>query len=251
VYKRQLFGYAIAPAGDLDGDGCDEVLVSAMYDDVTARDGGSVRIFWGHGGSRCPVAPQMSTVHTDWVSSRFGQSVSGGVDVTGDGVPDVVVGGHRIPLDGSLLGAAVLLSGATLAELPRQDVGAVLPTTDLTTSTELGTLSPQYIWGPGDYAYFGETVALLSGNRVAVGAPRDSYAGVDGVGVVRIYEVVGGVPRAAPWAMAIGDVEAPGTFFVGDLSATQTSSGAALAVGAVYDDGVAIDEGGIFPIFLD
>ncbi|MFK7926559.1 MAG: FG-GAP-like repeat-containing protein [Myxococcota bacterium] len=246
-----LFGYAVAGAGDLNGDGCDEVLVSAMYDDFSVRDGGSVRIFWGYGGRSCPSTRQMSTVHSTDASGRFGQSVTGGVDVTGDGVPDVVVGGYRMRLDGTLRGAAVLLSGAELNGLPRQAVGPVMPTTDVTLSAELSTLNPQYIWGPGDFAFFGETVALMSGNRIAVGAPRDAYAGVDGVGVVRIYEVVGGVPRSDPWAIAIGDVEAPGTLFGGDLSATETRSGPALAVGAIYDDGVSIDEGGVFPIFLD
>lgn len=245
------FGNAIAALGDLDGDGCDELGVTALYDDIGVTNGGSLRIFWGWGGPGCPRSPEVTTIHSRDSQSRFGQSVAGGRDVTGDRVPDIVVGGYRLRRDGSLLGAAVLLSGSRLIDLPRQSITTTLPSTGGTVSTDVATLRAQYVWGPGDFAFFGQTVALLPGDRIAVGAPYDAWGPTENVGRVRIYRIVDGALQPTPEAIAVGPALSPGARFGTELSAAEYDGKAALAIGAVYYDGDGVDEGGVFAWELD
>jgi hypothetical protein len=83
------FGASVAPAGDVDGDGYDDVLVG-----MPEHDGGeyvSGRVLLYYGSADGVQADDPWTGHTD-LSSRFGYSVSTAGDVDGDGYDDIVVG---------------------------------------------------------------------------------------------------------------------------------------------------------------
>ncbi|PIE22312.1 MAG: hypothetical protein CSA62_12930 [Planctomycetota bacterium] len=77
---QDQLGLAMSSAGDLDGDGRDELILAAPR---SRR--GYVRILSGRDGSilREHLAPSGS--------ARFGHAVDGGIDVNGDDVPDYVV----------------------------------------------------------------------------------------------------------------------------------------------------------------
>jgi len=91
-----LFGSTIAAAGDLNGDGIDDMLVSARgYDARGVRDVGATYLIYGQrGGSPAstPVDEIAGTVRFEGVeqSDRTGSSVGSG-DVNGDGVPDIII----------------------------------------------------------------------------------------------------------------------------------------------------------------
>ena len=80
----ELFGRVIADAGDLDGDGAGDVLIGAPFGG--ARLGGRVVAISGASGA----------VLFEWTGESagdlFGAAIAGGLDVSGDGIPDVVVG---------------------------------------------------------------------------------------------------------------------------------------------------------------
>ena len=77
------FGRSVSGAGDINGDGFDDVIVGAPYDDNRV---GSAKVFSGLDGS------VLYTFNGDSFDDRFGASVSGAGDVNGDGVPDLIVG---------------------------------------------------------------------------------------------------------------------------------------------------------------
>ncbi|MFT5288562.1 MAG: hypothetical protein ACI8QS_000605 [Planctomycetota bacterium] len=84
-----LFGFSVNGAGDVNGDGFDDVIVGAPFYDVAMSDRGAAFVFYGS-------ATGLSTA-ADWefvssVSSKFGESVAGAGDVNGDGYDDVIVG---------------------------------------------------------------------------------------------------------------------------------------------------------------
>ena len=83
-------GSALAGAGDVDGDGLDDVIVGASH--IDGRRGAVYLV----------LSPATGFTNLDQVGQRvdgpdagqpyFGASVAGGADVSGDGMPDVVVG---------------------------------------------------------------------------------------------------------------------------------------------------------------
>jgi len=107
------WGFALAAAGDLNLDGFDDVIVSAPNYDSAGTLRGRVYVFHG-----------LDTVGNFFISREnadliltgegpedyFGFSVAGGVDVSGDGVPDIIVGAPELNVD---TGYVHVYSGAT------------------------------------------------------------------------------------------------------------------------------------------
>ena len=89
------FGYDIGPAGDMDGDGLDEVIVGAYHADRTARVAGEALLFYG-----ASMVADRNIIDLD-ADLRFittqadhllGVNVEGGMDFDGNGVIDLVIG---------------------------------------------------------------------------------------------------------------------------------------------------------------
>ncbi|MCK6531151.1 FG-GAP-like repeat-containing protein, partial [Myxococcota bacterium] len=86
------FGYAVAGAGDVNGDGYSDVLVGARtYDDGDTNEG---RAYVYHGSSSGLGASPAWTAESNQADAYFGAVVSGAGDVNGDGYSDVIVGAY-------------------------------------------------------------------------------------------------------------------------------------------------------------
>jgi hypothetical protein len=105
------FGYSVAGAGDVNGDGKSDVIVGAyLYDDGSADEG---EAFVYHGTSIGLTNAAAWAVDSDQGGANFGLSVAGAGDVNNDGYDDVIVGSPN--RDTTLLdeGAAhIFLGGA-------------------------------------------------------------------------------------------------------------------------------------------
>jgi hypothetical protein len=84
------FGYSVAGAGDLNGDGCDDVIVGAPLEDpgLSPREAGRAYVFDGDTGDHIYTLASPNEQH--W--GHFGFSVSALGNVDGDGYDEVVVG---------------------------------------------------------------------------------------------------------------------------------------------------------------
>jgi hypothetical protein len=84
------FGYSVATAGDVNGDGYSDVIVGARYYDNGETDEGRAFVYHGSAGGLSP-APNW-TAESNLAYASFGFSVGTAGDVNGDGYADVVVG---------------------------------------------------------------------------------------------------------------------------------------------------------------
>jgi FG-GAP repeat protein len=84
------FGYSVASAGDVNGDGYADVIVGAPLYDSTGIDQGRAFVFLGS-STGLALNPAW-TVAGDQSNARFGSSVASAGDVNGDGIKDVIVG---------------------------------------------------------------------------------------------------------------------------------------------------------------
>jgi hypothetical protein len=86
------FGYTVATAGDVNGDGYADVSVGAPLYDVAADADGRAYVFLGS-----PTGPEVAagwTVSTLQASAQMGIAVTTAGDVNGDGFSDVLVGAN-------------------------------------------------------------------------------------------------------------------------------------------------------------
>jgi hypothetical protein len=103
-------GFAVAGAGDVDGDGYADILAGAPnFGTVNGADTGIAFLF--RGGPAGPGPQPASALRSYQAGAQFGHSVAGAGDVNGDGHGDVLVGAHHYDAGTADEGAAFLYLG--------------------------------------------------------------------------------------------------------------------------------------------
>jgi len=225
--EGERFGNCIAPAGDLNGDGIQEIVIGAPTADSNGTDAGRVVL------ASVVTGQIMATLVGEDPGDFFGQSVAGQVDYTNDGIPDVLVGANQDPLTGEEPGFVKLVSYVS----PWEDLGSPLAGVQGEPLLDVGgTLTPDTLVRLElyDAVPFGATVLV-------VGLTDWSVPFAGGLMVPSIDVALGGLPLDGEGAVDIdgfwpsgvpAGVEAYFQFWTPDPAGVQgfSASNAMLAV---------------------
>ena len=113
-------GHSVSSAGDINGDGIDDILIGAFAGDDGGYDSGEVYVIFGKAGAtRADIdlsslaASDGFIIVGDQAGDVVGWSVSDAGDVNGDGIDDLVVGAQLGDAGGSNSGQAYVIFGKT------------------------------------------------------------------------------------------------------------------------------------------
>jgi hypothetical protein len=111
------FGFSVSSAGDVNGDGFDDVIVGAPGWDGGQQGEGAAFVFLGSAGGIVGSDPSTAQAHleSNQPLAAFGVSVSGAGDVNRDGYDDVIVGANFY--DSVLPGTQLGVTGAAFVFL--------------------------------------------------------------------------------------------------------------------------------------
>ena len=160
------YGFSVASAGDVNGDGYADVIVGApLYDNLGFPDEG--RAFVYAGSASGPSADPVWVADSNKTLAQFGYSVAGAGDITGDGIADVIIGapyhdsGRIFVYHGSLTGLSLVSDFSAKINKNPAEFGASV--------AGVGDVNGD---GIGD---------------VAIGAPRVGDQTTTAGGLVRVY----------------------------------------------------------------
>lgn len=109
-------GYAVAEAGDVDGDGVSDVLAGAPGGPMSA---GRVFLYAGASGA------ELHEFVGEAAGAGLGSAVAGAGDLDGDGVDDLLLGAERFSGTAEAAGRVYAISGATFATIWTRDGDAM------------------------------------------------------------------------------------------------------------------------------
>ena len=216
-------GYSVAGAGDVNGDGYDDILIGAYGNDDATTDGGQAYLIFGMATGWSTDLSLAKSADASFLGTENGEaagfSVAGAGDVNGDGYGDMLIGAYLNDINGAD-------SGRTYLFLGKQN--------GLSTGTKVDSADASYD-GIYDNDYSGYSVAGAGDvNRdgyddFLIGAPMnsitDKFAGAS-------FLVFG---RAAGWSYGTNLMSAD-VRFEGELADDQSGTSVAGA-GDVNGDG--------------
>lgn len=237
VLDHELTGYSLNYAGDVNGDGMDDLLIGAPghgIDDLPS--GRAYLLYGGYRRQHLPVFPLTDIDESTGINipgtepdDEFGYSVSSAGDFNGDGIDDFLVGAPRENATGNHSGAVYLFFGSE--------------------SGHPSILDPNSLDGSNGIKFFGEAefdaagtsvahVGDLNGDGyddIAIGAPGvDATSGNSG----RVY-VVFGTSQALPPSQDLSTINGSNGFILNGEGAHDRAGTSISHAGDVNGDGVA------------
>ena len=229
-------GASVGSAGDVNGDGIDDFIISAVADDAPGEDfpdSGAAYVVFGSSTPETSLANIAAgtggfKITIDIAGDRTGDSVSSAGDLNGDGVDDLVIGARLNDGGGVNAGAAYVVFGSA-ANL---------------TSVSLDTIA----LGTGGFKITGEAAGDIVGEAVSsagdvngdgiddliVGARDNDALGNAAAGAA--YVIFGST--TAPTSINLDDIAlGTGGFKINGAAANDATGGSVSSAGDVNGDG--------------
>jgi hypothetical protein len=230
------FGQTLASLGDLDGDGCSDFVVSGVNEEYTGLLEGGLHLIRGWGKQGCPDAPRVSVFAPGIDGVRSGSRLTGGLDLDGDEVPDLVMANPGFTANLLQQGMIWLVSGAYLASAPTYSqtdwtLEDVKPMWPFNVPAEVYRYA-----GPTKQARFGTSLALyrpfgeVGPAQVIVGAPNGAESGI----------FAGGGAYALEFSTTDGFAGQPTMIFGGESARALSKLGTSVATGYVGEKSMAV-----------
>ena len=119
-------GHAAGPAGDIDGDGLDDMLICGYRNDIPATDVGRVYVVFGASlgepGVRSLTGADLTFIG-EAEDNRLGHNVGAAGDMDGDGVDDLLLGSYGHASQGMNTGKIYIVPGSSLSAGLERTVG--------------------------------------------------------------------------------------------------------------------------------
>ena len=237
--SESFFGRSIGSAGDIDGDGFDDILVGAEFEGFT----GAAYVFFGGSDGFAPVVNVGTLNGEDGFringinrGDRAGRAVGGNVDVNGDGVDDILIGAERADPDGRQdAGEAYVVFG--------RDVSVVGPFAALFNLEDIDETTGVRFQGENPFDYLGSALGSAGDFDddgfvdLACGAMQYSSGGQQYVGAAYVFYGRDYPSDPFPATVDVGDLTPDrGARIVGD-QADERAGTSLVAVCDVNDDG--------------
>jgi hypothetical protein len=124
-FDNESFGASIASAGDINGDGVNDIVIGAPRFPLNGADTGRAYVFFGPVSGSLIATQADAIIFGEAVNDDFGVSVAGGKDINGDGVPDVIVGADQLFANAGA-GKAYVFYGPVSGNIQAANAGAIL-----------------------------------------------------------------------------------------------------------------------------
>ena len=112
--EGDLSGHAVAGAGDVNGDGFDDILIGAYENDDAGGNAGQTYLILGKASGWAMDTDLSAADASFWgedIWDQSGYAVSGAGDVNGDGYEDILIGAYNNDEGGSNSGQTYLILG--------------------------------------------------------------------------------------------------------------------------------------------
>ncbi len=220
-------------AGDVDGDGLDDLVICGYRSDDVAYDAGKAFLVTasqlGAGGGRLDLENAAVQFLGENALDRMSHSITAAGDVDGDGLADVMMGAYGADEGGLDAGKAYVVLGASLVGAHRFDVGM----SDYAFVGENAGDQAGYITAPGgDLDGDGLGDFFIASLRNKDGGEGLAPSGEDGAGKVYVVMAAELPPRGG--VMSLADVERS---WVGELGGDAVGYGTH-GLGDVDGDGI-------------
>jgi VCBS repeat-containing protein len=169
-------GRSLSSAGDVNGDGYDDLVIGAFWSDVGGIDAGASYVVFGKADGWASTIDLSALDGTNGFrldgtagGDQIGFFVSAAGDVNGDGFDDLIIGAPYADVGGTTSGASYVVFGGNFT-------GSV---------THLGTAADDTLIGTADAEGF---VGGVGNDTLVGGGGADAFQGGDGDDIIRISD---------------------------------------------------------------